>query len=144
MPRQPRSALPDGIYHVTSRGAGRAAIFIDDLDRVAFTHLLRTTAQKFQWMCHAYCLMTNHYHLVVETRTNLLSAGMQRLNGNYAQRFNDRVERTGHVFESRFSSRLVDRDSHFANTCRYVLNNPVRAGICAQAEEWPWSGSLDD
>jgi REP element-mobilizing transposase RayT len=144
MPRLPRGALPDGVYHVTSRGAGRADIFLDDLDRFAFMHLLRRTAGRFSWNCHAYCLMTNHYHLVVETRTHLLSAGMHRLNGIYAQQLNARQERTGHVFESRFRSRLVEREAHLANTCRYVMDNPVRAGICARAEDWPWSGSLAD
>jgi REP-associated tyrosine transposase len=143
MPRLPRSALPDGIYHVTSRGAGQAAIFLDDLDRVAFMHLLRRTVRKFNWDCHAYCLMTNHYHLVVETRTPLLSAGMHRLNGIYAQQFNDRLERAGHLFESRFSSRLVGREAHLANACRYVLDNPVRAGICTRAEDWPWSSAAN-
>ena len=127
MPRQPRSALPDGIYHVTARGVGQAAIFLDDLDRVAFMHLLRKTFRKFTWACHVYCLMTNHYHLVVETKTPLLSAGMQRLNGIYAQQFNDRTERVGHVFESRFSSRLVEQETHF---CEHVHLRPGQS--CAR------------
>jgi putative transposase len=142
MPRLPLSALPDGVYHVTSRGAGQAAIFLDDLDRVTFMHLLRTAVGKFAWTCHAYCLMTNHYHLVVETKTPFLSAGMHRLNGIYAQQFNARQERAGHVFGSRFRTRLVDADSHLENACQYVLENPVRAGICARPEDWAWSGAL--
>jgi putative transposase len=144
VPRLPRSKLPDGVYHVTARGAGRAAIFLDDLDRSAFIHRLRRTVTKFEWRCHAYCLMTNHYHLVVETTIARLSAGMQRLNGNHAQQFNARQTRTGHVFESRFSSRLVDRESHLQDACEYVLENPVRAGLCRRAEDWPWSGGAGD
>jgi putative transposase len=142
MPRLPRRSLQDRVYHVTSRGAGQAAIFLDDLDRVLFMHLLRRTVGKFRWNCHAYCLMTNHYHLVVETRTPLLSKGMHRLNGIYAQQFNARQERAGHVFESRFSAHLVDREHYLENACQYVLENPVRAGICARAEDWAWSGAL--
>jgi putative transposase len=132
------------VYHVTARGVGRAAIFLDDLDRVAFMHRLRITAAKFEWRCHAYCLMTNHYHLVIETKIARLSAGMHRLNGHYAQQFNTRQERSGHVFEGRFSSRVVEREEHLENTCQYVLENPVRAGMCKRAEYWPWSGGAGE
>ena len=144
MTRLPRGVLPDGVFHVTSRGVGQADIFLDDLDRVAFMHLLRAAVGTFSWNCHVYCLMTNHYHLVLEAKIPLLSAGMHRLNGIYAQHFNTRLERTGHVFESRFSSRVVERESHLKNACNYVLENPVRAGLCARAEDWAWSGALSD
>jgi putative transposase len=144
MPRLPRHVLPDGVYHVTARGAGRAAIFHDDLDRFAFMQRLRMMVAKFGWNCHAYCLMTNHYHLVVETKIADLSAGMHRLNGIHAQQFNARQERTGHVFEGRFSSRLVDGEGHLEDACEYVLENPVRAGLCKRAEDWPWSGRAGD
>lgn len=82
------------------------------------------------------------YHLVIETKIPFLSAGMHRLNGIYAQQFNARQARTGHVFEGRFSSRVVERESYLENACNYVLENPVRAGLCARAEDWAWSGAL--
>ena len=88
--------------------------------------------------------MTNHYHLVIETKIASLSAGMQRLNGTYAQQFNASQERTGHVFEGRFSSRLVDGVRHLEEACEYVLENPVRAGMCTRTEDWPWSGRAAD
>jgi putative transposase len=142
VPRYPRGALPNGIFHVTARGTARVAVFIDDLDRVAFLHRLRQVSRTQAWRCHAYCLMTNHYHLVLETRVELLSLGMQRLNGVYARGFNDRYERVGHLFEGRFSAYVIDDEDHLAAACLYILENPVRAGICARAEDWAWSGAL--
>jgi putative transposase len=86
--------------------------------------------------------MTNHYHLVVETKLRLLSSGVQQLSGRHAQRFNERHARYGHLFAGRFSSFVIDTDDHFAAACQYVLENPVRAGLCSRPEDWPWSGSL--
>src|SRR5215470_1940783 len=101
MARVLRSSLPDGVFHVTSHGIGDAAIFVADVDRADFLHLLSMVAKRFRWKVHAYCLMGTHYHLVVETTATDLSEGMQRLNGRYAQLFNHRHRRRGHVFEGR-------------------------------------------
>jgi putative transposase len=141
MPRRPRSALPEfGVFHVISRGVGRSAIVRDDLDREAFVHLESSTRREYDWICHAYCLMTNHYHLVVTAALERLSRGMHRLNSAYATRFNARYDRPGHLFQDRFASRLVPQDEDLLRVCRYVFDNPVRAGLCARADEWPWSG----
>ena len=90
---------------------------------------------------HALCLMTNHYHLVVETPRPQLSAGFHRLNGVYAQRFNNRHERRGHLFGDRFWSSVIDSEEYLAAVCRYVLGNPVRAGLCELSHDWPWTHS---
>jgi putative transposase len=140
MSRIPRSQLDDGIYHVTSRGTGGEPIFLEDLDRLDFVGLLQTIAGRFRWICHAYCLMSTHYHVVLEATRQDLSLGMRQLNGSHARRFNRRHERRGHLFESRFSAFVIQDESHLRAACRYVLENPVRAGLCSASEEWPWSG----
>jgi len=139
MARILRSSLPDGVFHVTSHGIENASIFRDDVDRLDFLHLLAIAAREFDWSIKAYCLMNTHYHLVLETSTANLSAGMHRLNGRYAQLFNERHRRRGHVFEGRFRSWVVRDEKHFDATCEYVLQNPVKAGACPTAAEWPWS-----
>jgi REP element-mobilizing transposase RayT len=136
----PRSALPDGTFHVTARALAGLALFVDDADRSAFLSLLRRTASRFGWTCHAYCLMTTHYHLLVETQSSLLSKGMHRINGIYAQRYNELHGRAGHLFGQRFSAYALADDVHLTEAARYVLDNPVRAGICVRSDEWPWSG----
>jgi REP-associated tyrosine transposase len=141
MPRRPRNLLPDGFFHVTARAVGRGALFVDESDRFDFVAQLRTTATGFLWVCHAYCLMTTHYHLLLETSQESLSRGMHRLNGLYAQGFNMRHERKGHVFEERFSAYVIVDERHLAATRRYILDNPVRAGLCEYAADWPWSGT---
>jgi putative transposase len=139
MPRLLRRELPDGIFHVTSHGVWNAPIFLDDVDRVDFLNLLSTVASRVGWKVHAYCLLDTHYHLVVETTTENLSAGMQRLNGRYAQLFNQRHRRRGHVFDGRFHSWVVRDERHFEATCAYVAHNPVRVQLCRTAADWPWS-----
>jgi REP-associated tyrosine transposase len=140
MARRPRRELPEsGIYHVTTRGVARTAIFLDDDERRLFLRLLADVVRRFDWHCHAFCLMTNHYHLVLETHLWRIAAGMQRLNGVYAQGFNRRHKRSGHLFGERYASWVVESEAHFHATCRYVLDNPVRAGICERAQDWPWA-----
>jgi putative transposase len=141
MPRRPRRDLPDGIFHVTSRGVARALIFRDSFDYVALRAQLREVIRKFGWNVYAYCLMPNHYHLVLETDRQHLSAGMHRLNGLYAQRFNRRHGRVGHVFQNRFTAFLVESDEHLFAAIAYVADNPVRAGLCEEAADWPWGGT---
>jgi REP element-mobilizing transposase RayT len=140
MARPPRIEVPGGFFHVASRGNDRAEIYRTDDDRKLFTRLLLATAQQMTWTLHAYCLMTNHFHLVVETPLPNLARGMQRLNGRYGQLFNERHERSGHLFQGRYWSALIEDDDRFAETCRYVLLNPVRAGLSEFAHDWPWSG----
>ncbi|MGH3104573.1 MAG: REP-associated tyrosine transposase [Gaiellaceae bacterium] len=140
MPRPPRVLLPHGSYHVVTRGTARASIFLDDDDRRSFLALLWSTSVRLGWTCHAYCLMTNHYHLVLEAPAPNLSRGLQRLNGVYAQSFNNRHGRVGHLFQGRFWSLPIETEEQFAETCDYVLLNPVRAGLCELATDWRWSG----
>ncbi|HSC50421.1 MAG TPA: transposase [Gaiellaceae bacterium] len=141
MPRRPRHALPpDGIYHVTSRGVDRDLIVRDLHDWVALQHLVLAAERRFDWKYDAYCLMSSHFHLLVRTPLARLSEGMHWLNGLYAQRFNRRWGRVGHLFQSRFEARVMRDERHWRNTCDYILGNPVKAGLCELAEDWPWSG----
>ena len=140
MARIARSALPDGAYHVTSRGVDGDAIVRDDFDRLLFAKLLRGTITEFGWGCRAWCLLTNHFHLVLEARRSDVSAGMKRLNGLHAQRFNSRHGRRGHLFQDRFASWVIDDDDYLEVACEYVLANPVRAGLTDRPEDWRWAG----
>lgn len=141
MPRTPRSVIPGGVFHVTCRGVARAAICVDEIDYRALGKQLQEVARRFTWDLMAYCLMPNHYHLIVEADQEQLSAGMHRLNGLYAQRFNRRHDRVGHLFQNRFSSWLIETEEHLERAVAYVLGNPVEAGLCEFGEEWPWVAS---
>jgi REP element-mobilizing transposase RayT len=134
-----RIEFPGALYHVTSRGAARAPIYQDAHDREVFLDLFADAVARWDWRCHAYCLMTNHFHLVVETTSPTLATGMQQLNSKYARAFNRRHERVGHLFESRYRAIIVERDSHLLEVARYVVLNPVRAGACREPGAWPWS-----
>ncbi len=140
MARRPRSQLPDGVYHVTARGVARCLVFLDDEDRLAFLGLLAAAVGRHAWCCHALCLMGNHYHVVVECSQPNLSAGFHRMNGMYAQSFNSRHGRWGHLFGERFAALPIESERHLEAACRYVLENPVRAGLCERPEDWRWSG----
>jgi putative transposase len=139
MPRVLRSDLPDGIVHVTTRGVWKRLVYLDDEDRRTFLELLALVIRRHLWDCHAFCLMGTHYHLVVETTIERLSAGMQYLNGEYAQRFNRRHDRDGHVFGDRFAAWVIRDENHYERTLQYVLANPVRAGLVDDWADWPWS-----
>jgi putative transposase len=141
MPRRPRSLLPDGFFHVTSRGVAQTAIFLDQLHFAVFMQILEAVTEKVEWACHRYCVLPNHYHLVVETRRPELSHAMQRLNGRYAHWFNEIHDRTGHVFQNRFDARVIDGEEHYEAALAYVDSNPVRAGLVERPEDWPWSSS---
>ncbi len=141
MPRIARNQLPpEGIYHVTARGVAGLPLYVDDVDRLDFMSLLGTVRKAAPFRIHAYCLMTTHYHLVAESRLRDLSSALHALNGRYAMRFNRRHERHGHLFESRYSAWVVRDDAHYEAACRYVLDNPVRAGLGTAANPWPWVG----
>jgi putative transposase len=116
-------------------------IFLADLDRLDFLDLLRATSKLCGWRTHAHCLMGTHHHLIVEAARASLSAGMQRLNGVYALRFNRRHARKGHLFAERFSSYVLRDERHLEAAVEYVLQNPVRAGLCNDAREWRWSAA---
>ena len=139
MPRPLRPQIPGASHHVTARGVDGCTIYRDARDRVAFLERLEDVVARFGWRLLAYCLMTNHYHLVVRTPWPTLSRGVQRLNGMHAQRFNTRHRRTGHLFGARFHSPRLETDAHLLLACRYVVRNPVGAGLCAATADWRWS-----
>jgi REP element-mobilizing transposase RayT len=128
------------LYHVCSRGVDKQLIFgVVDGDRAVFIKLLERTVKRYGWQLHAYCLMGNHFHLVLDTPGANIAAGMQYLKSSYALWFNEAKPREGHLFERRYYSGLVDREAHFFAACRYVVLNPVRAGLCRHPADWPWS-----
>ncbi len=139
MARPLRIEYPGAVYHVTSRGNARADIFISDADRQTFIDILADTIVKYNWLCHAFCLLDNHYHAVIETPDPNLSLGMRQLNGVYTQAFNRAHQRVGHVFQGRYKAILVEKESHLLELCRYVVLNPVRAGMVSKVDEWRWS-----
>ncbi|MDP1558174.1 MAG: transposase [Nitrosomonas sp.] len=139
MARPLRIELSGGLYHVTSRGDHRDEIYLDDSDRIFGLWLLGQVCKRFNWICHAYCLMDNHYHIVVETVEGNLSKGMRQLNGVYTQYFNRTHNRVGHVFQGRYKAILVEKDSYLLELSRYVVLNPVRAGMVKRVDQWPWS-----
>jgi REP element-mobilizing transposase RayT len=139
MARPLRIELPGALYHVTSRGDGREDIFLAPGDRRLLLDVLAGVRERFNWVIHAYCLMTNHYHLLVETPDGNLARGMRELNGVYTQRFNRVHGRVGHVFQGRYKAILVQKDAYLLELARYVVLNPVRAGLVRAAKDYPWS-----
>lgn len=139
MARPLRIEYPGAVYHVTSRGNARGAIFLSDADRKKFLNVLADTIEKYNWLCHAFCMLDNHYHLVLETPDPNLSLGMRQLNGVYTQSFNRIHQKVGHVFQGRYKAILVEKGSHLLELCRYVVLNPVRAGMVSKPDEWKWS-----
>jgi REP element-mobilizing transposase RayT len=139
MARPLRLEFPGALYHVISRGNERSPIFLDDLDREDFLRSLAVTVRREGFLLHAYCLLGNHFHLLVETPAAGISRGMHRLNGRHAQRFNARHARCGHLFEGRFKAILVENQSYLLELHRYIVLNPVRAGLVERPEDWKWS-----
>jgi REP element-mobilizing transposase RayT len=139
MSRPIRIEFPDALYHVTARGDRREDIFEDDQDRQIFLETLERVITQFNWTCHAWCLMDNHYHLLIQTPDGNLSKGMRQLNGIYTQASNRRHQRVGHLFQGRFKAILVDSDAYLLEVCRYVVLNPVRAYMVKKTEDWSWS-----
>lgn len=139
MARALRIEFPGAVYHVTSRGDRREAIFIDDDDRRQLLAIVNQAMARFEAVVMAYCLMSNHYHFVLQTRQPNLSRLMRQINAKFAQSFNRRHGVVGHVFQSRFKAILVDRDAYLMELCRYVELNPVRAGLVAAPADWCWS-----
>lgn len=139
MSRPVRIEMAGGVFHITSRGNARKTIFLDRADRWSFLEVFSHVLDRYLWSCLAWCLMENHYHLVVQTLEPTLSIGMRHLNGVYARNFNLRHERVGHLFQGRFKASLVETDVHLAEVIRYTLLNPVRAGLVEDPCEWEWS-----
>ncbi|HID80875.1 MAG TPA: transposase [Chromatiales bacterium] len=139
MSRPLRLEFSGALYHVTSRGDRREDIYDDDHDRQAFLSILNDVCDTFNWVCHAYCLMSNHYHLLIETPDANLSKGMRQLNGVYTQTYNRTHGRSGHVFQGRYKAILVEKESYLLELACYIVLNPVRAGMARSARDWPWS-----
>jgi putative transposase len=139
MPRRPRLQFHGAIYHVNTVGNRRVPIFLSDADYELFLVQLERVVKRFGWKVYAYCLMPDHYHLLVETPEPNIAAGMQMLNGGYAQPFNARHGKEHHVFGERYHAEVVGRDAHLLEVARYICLNPVRAGLCTEASEWRWS-----
>ena len=139
MARPLRIEYEGAVYHVTSRGNAGQRIFLDDEDRDVFLATFDETVARYGWICHAYCLMSNHYHLLLETPAPNLSRGMKLLNGVYTQRFNRHQKRYGHVLQGRYKSILVEKESHLLELARYVVLNPIRARMVRSVRDWPWS-----
>jgi REP element-mobilizing transposase RayT len=139
MSRPLRIEFPGAVYHLTSRGDRREAIYLDDADRQTQIDVIGQAMDRFDAVVLAYCLMGNHYHLVVHTREPNLSRLMRHVNGVYTQAFNRRHGMVGHLFQGRFKAILVDGDAYLLRLCRYVERNPVAAGLVANAGDWVWS-----
>jgi putative transposase len=137
---RPLRILASGaLYHVVARGNAKKPIYDDDDDRRRFLTILEAVVERYQIECHSYCLMSNHYHLVIRTLEPNLSSAIQYLNGVYAQWWNRRHARVGHAFQGRFKAQLIQWEGYFLQACRYVVLNPVRAGLVTTVEDWTWS-----
>src|SRR4030065_1390287 len=139
MSRPLRTECAHGLSRVASRGDGREDIYLTDADRELFLSVLAETHERFNWVIHAYCLIDNHYHLLVQTPEGNLSQGMRQLNGVYTQRFNRKHGRVGHVFQGRYKAIIVQKESYLLELARYIVLNPVRAHMVRAARDWPSS-----
>lgn len=139
MSRPLRLEFVGALYHVTSRGDRQQVIYCDDTDRLVWLEILARVCSRFNFTIHGFCQMTNHYHMLVETADANLSSGMRQLNANYSQYFNRRHGLVGHLFQGRYKAILVQKESHLREVARYVVLNPVRAGMVASPADWRWS-----
>jgi putative transposase len=135
MSRPIRIEFSNTLYHVTARGDRREDIFDDDVDRQGFVDTLAQVVEQFNWLCYAWCLMDNHYHLLIQTPDANLSKGMRQLNGVFTQASNRRHSRVGHLFQGRFKAIQVEEQTYLLELARYVVLNPVRAGMVKRPEE---------
>jgi REP element-mobilizing transposase RayT len=139
MVRPLRIEFPGAVYHITSRGDKKENIFKNDKDREGFLEVVDLVVKRYNFFCHAYCLMDNHYHLLIETPDGNLSQGIRQLNGVYTQKFNKIHNTVGHLFQGRYKAILIEKESYLLELCRYIVLNPVRAGIVKYPWEWKWS-----
>lgn len=139
MARPLRLEFAGALYHVTSRGDRREDIYLTDNDRNAYLEILGEVCERYNWIIHAYCLMDNHYHILIETPDSNLSKGMRQLNGVYTQYFNRTHKRVGHVYQGRYVAIIIQKETYLLEVARYVVLNPVRARMEHTAKDWPWS-----
>ena len=139
MTRPLRIEYPGALYHVTSRGNRRAPIYFNDSDRYLWLDVLAQVCERFHFVVHAFCQMTDHYHIMIETVEGNLAQGMRQLNGVYSQKLNRRHAQVGHAFQGRYKAILVQKESYLLELARYIVLNPVRAGITESPQQWPWS-----
>jgi len=139
MGRPIRLEYPGAVYHIYARGNRKEHIFLEDEDRILFLKIFSDTAHRLNWICHAYCLMRNHYHLLIETPDGILNPGMQYLNSLYARKFNRKYDLVGHLFQGRYEAHLLEGSRRFLLTARYICRNPIEANIVQKADQWPWS-----
>jgi REP element-mobilizing transposase RayT len=141
MARKPRTWLPGFKYHIISRGIRKLPLFLDDSDRYKYLNLLVEIKQEYPFIIHTYCLMTNHIHLQLETIDASPSIIMSQLNTKYARYFNKKYQFSGHLFEKRYNGELIDSAAYELDLSKYIHLNPVKAGIVAHPEDYPWSSS---
>lgn len=134
-----RIEYPGALYHVYARGNARNSVFIDDSDKIRFLRDIKDTFEQYNFLCYSYCLMSNHYHILLETPEGNLSSGMHRLNCTYASYFNWKYDIVGHVFQGRYKSIVVQRENYLMELCRYIVLNPLRAGLVQHPGEYRWS-----
>ncbi len=139
MARPTRYEYPGGIYYIRSRGRGREPIFREEEDRLEFLDILSETVFRFKWLCHSYCLLDDHYHLILETPQGNLSRGMRQVNGLYTQMFNRKYRRRGALFGGRFRSVIFEKARYLLPLHRHMVLNPVRAGLTRSPDSWRWS-----
>lgn len=139
MARPLRLEFSGALYHITARGNERRNIYRKEKDYNLFLQILAQVVKEMNWLLHGHCLMPNHYHLILETREPNLSRGMRQLNGIYTQAFNRKHRRSGHLFQGRYKAILVQKETHLLELCRYIVLNPVRAGIVDKPEKWAFS-----
>lgn len=135
----PRERLADAVYHVWTRATDGLVLCLDAEDRRRLIRLLVLVVRRYEWRVHMYCVLGTHYHFAIATPLANIDAGMQWLNAVYAQTFNKRHGRFGHLVAERYSSRVVDSEEYAVELCRYIPLNPVKAGLCELPQQWPWS-----
>ena len=139
MPRRARIKNPYSIYHIIIRGVNRQSIFNEEKDYKKFLEIIESLKEKMNFELYAYCLMSNHVHLLIRENQDPISSFMQRLSGKYAIWFNKKYDRVGYLFQNRFRSEPIESERYFFTALRYIHMNPVKAGICIRPEEYPYS-----
>jgi len=143
MVRELRAHAEGSFYHIRSRGNAKQIIYADDGDRILFFSFLKDVIHRYEWLCHGYCLMDNHYHLIIETPQDNLIEGIRDLTQRFTQSMNFKHSRTGHLFQGRYWSKLIEDDAYFLTLSRYIVLNPVAVGLVEQPSDWPWSNCND-